>query len=103
MSAIRILVVDDEQNARDALRHILSDEGYLVSEAADGQEGLDKLTEFLPDVVLADVRMPRLDGLGLLKKAHERPRLCSRRMCCRSFRRTVFAVTVQKFKSPTWT
>src|SRR5262249_60835065 len=66
MGSKRILVVDDEQNARDALRTILMEEGFEVSEAADGQEALALLPEFAPDLVLADVRMPRMDGLTLL-------------------------------------
>src|SRR5205823_2346025 len=72
MPKARILVVDDEQNARAALRTILSEEGYEISEAADGEEGLSRLDELSPDVVLADVRMPKMDGLTLLKKAKER-------------------------------
>ena len=71
MSKARILVVDDEQNARAALRTILSEEGYDIAEASDGEEGLRKLQEIEPDVVLADVRMPRMDGLTLLRKAKE--------------------------------
>lgn len=67
----RILVVDDEQNARAALRTILAEEGYEVAEAADGQEALEQVASFAPDVVLADVRMPRMDGLSLLRKARE--------------------------------
>ena len=67
----RILVVDDEQNARMALRTILSEEGYDIAEAANGEEGLLKIAELSPDVVLADVRMPRMDGLTLLRKAKE--------------------------------
>ncbi|HME90040.1 MAG TPA: sigma-54 dependent transcriptional regulator [Myxococcaceae bacterium] len=71
MGSKRILVVDDEQNARVALRTILVEEGFEVSEAADGQEALALLPEFAPDLVLADVRMPRMDGLTLLRKARE--------------------------------
>ena len=71
MSKARILVVDDEQNARAALRTILSEEGFDITEASDGEEGLKKLQEIEPDVVLADVRMPRMDGLTLLRKAKE--------------------------------
>ena len=67
----RILVVDDESNARAALRTILSEEGYEISEAQDGEAGLASLTELAPDVVLADVRMPKMDGLTLLRKAKE--------------------------------
>jgi two-component system, NtrC family, response regulator len=67
----RILIVDDEQNARSALRTLLSEEGYDIAEAANGEEGLSRLQELAPDVVLADVRMPRGDGLSLLRKAKE--------------------------------
>ena len=67
----RILVADDEQNARVALRTILTEEGYEVSEAADGEEALALLPGFAPAAVLADVRMPRMDGITLLKRARE--------------------------------
>ena len=67
----RILVVDDEQNARVALRAILTDEGYEVAEAADGEEAMRILPGFAPAVVLADVRMPRVDGISLLRRARE--------------------------------
>jgi two-component system NtrC family response regulator/two-component system response regulator HydG len=67
----RILIVDDEQNARDALKTILGEEGYEVAEAADGEAGLVALSEFRPEAVLCDIRMPRMDGLLLLKRAKE--------------------------------
>ena len=69
MATERILIVDDEQNARAALRTILTEEGYEVSEARDGEEGLLRLADFSPAVVLCDVRMPRKDGLSLLREA----------------------------------
>jgi len=71
MTKARILVVDDEQNARTALRTLLADEGYEIAEAADGAAGLALLESFAPDVVLSDVRMPKMDGLALLKAARE--------------------------------
>jgi two-component system NtrC family response regulator/two-component system response regulator HydG len=67
----RILVVDDEPNARDALRTLLTDEGFAVSEAGDGVEALATLRDQGADVVLADVRMPRMDGLQLVRSARE--------------------------------
>src|SRR5512142_166589 len=67
----RILVVDDEQNARLALRTILTEEGYEIAEAADGEEALALLPGFAPAAILADVRMPRMDGITLLKRARE--------------------------------
>jgi two-component system, NtrC family, response regulator len=69
MPRARVLVVDDEPNARDALRSLLSDEGYAVSEARDGVEALALLREQGADVILADVRMPRMDGLALVRTA----------------------------------
>jgi DNA-binding NtrC family response regulator len=65
----RILIVDDEANARAALSEILQEEGYATEVAADGFKGLGKLAEFLPDVVLTDLKMPGLDGIGFMEKA----------------------------------
>lgn len=71
MANERILVVDDEANARAALRTLLSEEGYDVVEAGDGEEALGLLSEVAPAVVLADVRMPRMDGITLVRRAKE--------------------------------
>src|SRR5258708_10570636 len=65
----RILTVDDESNARSALSEILREEGYTTETAADGFKALGKLEEFLPDVVLTDLKMPGLDGIGLMEKS----------------------------------
>src|SRR6185437_3247708 len=65
----RILIVDDEANARAALSEILREEGYTTETAADGFKALGKLEEFQPDVVLTDLKMPGLDGIGLMEKA----------------------------------
>jgi two-component system NtrC family response regulator/two-component system response regulator HydG len=67
----RILVVDDEPNARGGLRTILEEEGFEVSEAPDGIEALTLLRDQAIDVVLADIRMPRMDGVTLVRKARE--------------------------------
>jgi DNA-binding NtrC family response regulator len=71
MAAERILVVDDEDNARRAIVTILGEEGYEVAEASNGADALARIPEFSPAVVLSDVRMPQMDGLTLLKKARE--------------------------------
>jgi two-component system, NtrC family, response regulator len=67
----RVLIVDDEQNAREALKTILTEEGYEVAEAPDGEAGLATLSEFRPEAVLCDVRMPKVDGLTFLHRAKE--------------------------------
>ena len=65
---VRILVVDDEPSRRLTLEDILTDEGYDVSTAADGQIAVDMCTEQEYDVVIMDVRMPRLDGIDAFRQ-----------------------------------
>jgi DNA-binding NtrC family response regulator len=68
----RVLVVDDEANARSALAELLEDEGYTTATASDGVEALEKLETFRPEVVLTDLKMPRMDGLALLEEGKKR-------------------------------
>lgn len=63
-----VLIVDDEPNDRTLLRDALVPEDYQVTEAADGSEALAIVRERLPDVVLLDVMMPRLDGLEVCRR-----------------------------------
>jgi len=67
----RILIVDDEVNARSALVELLRDEGYAVESAADGFKAVGKAAEFAPDLVVTDLKMPGMDGLQLLAKLRE--------------------------------
>src|SRR3954451_22666937 len=67
----RILIVDDEANARAALSEILHEDGFVTDTAADGFKALGKLADFDPDVVLTDLKMPGLDGIGLMEKGRE--------------------------------
>ncbi len=64
----RVLVVDDEPNARSALVELLQEEGYEVEGAEEGRAALRRLEAFDPDVVLTDLKMPGLDGIGLLER-----------------------------------
>ncbi len=66
-----ILIIDDEKAIRKALTEILSAEGYKTEEAGDGEEGLKKFKEKSYDVVLCDIKMPKLDGIEFLQKANE--------------------------------
>ncbi|HET9954064.1 MAG TPA: sigma-54 dependent transcriptional regulator [Polyangiaceae bacterium] len=69
----RILVVDDEANARSALAEILREEGYSVETASDGFKALAKAEEFDPDLVLTDLKMPGMDGVELLRRLLRAP------------------------------
>ena len=66
-----ILIIDDEKAIRKTLSEILSFEGYKLDEASDGEEGLKKFREKNYDVVLCDIKMPKLDGIEFLQKAGE--------------------------------
>lgn len=66
-----ILIIDDEKAIRKTLSEILSFEGYKIDEAVDGEEGLKKYKEKTYDVVLSDIKMPKIDGLDFLQKALE--------------------------------
>jgi len=66
-----LLIIDDEKAIRKTLSEILSFEGYKIDEAADGEEGLKKFREKNYDLVLCDIKMPKLDGIEFLQKACE--------------------------------
>ena len=64
----RILVVDDDPKIRTVVRRGLAYEGYRVIEAASGEEGLEKVREHLPQLVVLDVMMPGIDGLEVTRR-----------------------------------
>ena len=66
-----ILIIDDEKAIRKTLSEILSYEGYKIDEAADGEEGLKKFSNTTYDVVLCDIKMPKMDGIEFLEKARQ--------------------------------
>jgi CheY-like chemotaxis protein len=67
----KILVVDDEENIRFLYQEELEEEGYTVEVAAHGQEALEKVNAFQPDLVTLDIRMPGMDGVETLRKIRE--------------------------------
>jgi two-component system response regulator PilR (NtrC family) len=68
--SVKVLIVDDEKAIRESLELILRDEGYRSDTAADGEEALEKLKLENYDVVITDIKMPKLDGIELLRKAN---------------------------------
>lgn len=68
MKRKRILVIEDEPDIRELIAYNLSREGYQVSEAEDGESGLDKARRELPDLVLLDLMLPRLSGVEVCRR-----------------------------------
>lgn len=66
--AKKILIVDDDADIRELLTHVMTAEGYAVECAINGKEGLQKIKEWLPDLVLLDIMMPLLDGYHVAKE-----------------------------------
>lgn len=69
----RILVIEDDPDARSLIETILKQAGYDVLLAADGREGLEKTTNESPDLIITDIAMPRLDGLRLIQLLRTMP------------------------------
>lgn len=66
-----ILIIDDERSIRNVLRDILTNEGYTIDEAADGEEGFKKFSSTTYSLVICDIKMPKMDGIEFLQKATE--------------------------------
>ena len=73
----KILIVDDEPFNLDLLEQELEEQGYAIERANDGAEALEKVPSFLPDVILLDYMMPRMNGLEVLKRLREDSRFKS--------------------------
>jgi len=70
MPSAAILVIDDEENMRHMLSSMLKRSGYSVDMAEDGEQGLAKLKEKTYDVILCDIKMPKMDGITFLRNIH---------------------------------
>lgn len=70
-SAVKVLIVEDEPHALMGLAELISGWGYRTETARDGIEGWEKSLTFDPAIVVTDMKMPRMDGIGLLTKLAE--------------------------------
>jgi CheY-like chemotaxis protein len=68
LSGLRVLVVDDEDDARDLLHEVLSDAGCHVETASNAQDGFDAVLRFTPHVVVSDIGMPDEDGYSFVRR-----------------------------------
>ena len=71
MSAKRVLTIDDSRTMRDMLRMTLSDAGYTVFQAVDGEDGLRALAKDPVDLIITDINMPKLDGYGVIREVRK--------------------------------
>jgi CheY-like chemotaxis protein len=79
LSGVRVLLVDDEEMIRRPMARFLAKRGAEVIEAVDGVQALERLAGFEPHVILADLRMPRMDGVEMYARLQaERPALAER-------------------------
>ncbi len=72
-NAKKVLIIEDEQDLREALKTVISYENFETYSAADGEEGLRLALEVKPDLILLDLMMPKIDGLGVLRALREDP------------------------------
>jgi CheY-like chemotaxis protein len=71
--AKKVMVVDDDLYIRELYVEVLKDEGYTVESATNGEEALNKLKEGGYDLILLDIMMPKLDGLGIMDALNKQP------------------------------
>ncbi|MBI4063186.1 MAG: response regulator [Elusimicrobia bacterium] len=69
-----ILIVDDEPDVRFVLKVALQKQGFLTEEATNGLEALEKIAALIPDAVLLDIMMPKMDGISVNQKLKENPK-----------------------------
>jgi DNA-binding response OmpR family regulator len=77
----KILIVDDEESIRYLYREELEEEGFLVEVATNGEEALEKLLLFKPDLITLDIKMPGMNGIETLKRIRESDRQLPIIMC----------------------
>jgi len=68
---MRLLVVEDEKKVANFIRKGLAEEGYAVDLAHDGEEGLEMALDQVHDLIILDISLPKMDGIGMLKKLRE--------------------------------
>jgi CheY-like chemotaxis protein len=69
-----VLLVEDDETTREMMRSMLQREGWRVSEAANGREGLDRVAQAIPNVILLDLMMPEMDGFEFLDQLRRNER-----------------------------
>ena len=71
---MRIIIVEDEIKIREGMGRLIESQTdhMVLGKAADGEEGLEMILRFKPDLVITDIRMPKMDGLEMIRELHRR-------------------------------
>src|SRR5688500_6041568 len=69
---LRVLIVEDDAETRSTMADLLTAEGFVADQAADGAQALERLVEHAPDVIVSDLNMPGMDGMRLLEELRAR-------------------------------
>ncbi len=75
--AEKILVVEDDKFLRELISRKLSDEGFDITQAVDGEDGIEKIKQVKPDLILLDLILPSIDGFEVLSRIKEDPSVAS--------------------------
>jgi two-component system, chemotaxis family, chemotaxis protein CheY len=70
-----VLVVEDDADSREMLIVVLGEQGFKVTGAEDGRAALDLIESTRPDLIITDIQMPNLDGVGLIKELRKQPEM----------------------------
>src|SRR5579864_295931 len=74
----RILLIEDDEASLELLKYVLSAFGHTLFEARDGEQGLEAARRELPDLILTDLQMPKMDGYGVVRALRKDPRFQDR-------------------------
>ncbi|MDP3732145.1 MAG: response regulator [Candidatus Omnitrophota bacterium] len=70
---VKVLIVDDEEIVREVLSYAIKGRGFIIEDARNGREALEKVAQGRPDIIILDVAMPEMDGLQVCKQLRENP------------------------------
>lgn len=71
----KVLIIEDDGSLRDVYREEFESEGFTVETAVNGDEGIKKITSFMPELILLDIYMPKMSGFDVLKNVKDNPAL----------------------------
>lgn len=71
----KVLIIEDDESLREVYREEFNSEGFTVETANDGQEGVERMVSFMPELVLLDMYMPKMSGFDVLKMVKNIPEI----------------------------